>query len=169
MDDEGAAGRGGPLESEAEASGLVAIGIGKSYRQRQVVRGVSLSLRRGEVVGLLGPNGAGKTTCFYIDNGARARGLRQYPDRRPGRDIAPDVSARAPGRWLSAARAVDFPRHDGLRKHHVHRGAGRAEQGCAPGGGRKPSARIAHREFTRSTRARAVRRRTPAASKSRAR
>jgi lipopolysaccharide export system ATP-binding protein len=69
MDDEGAAGRGGPLESEADASGLMAIGIGKSYRQRQVVREVSLSLRRGEVVGLLGPNGAGKTTCFYMITG----------------------------------------------------------------------------------------------------
>lgn len=40
--------------------------IGKSYGGRQVVRGVSLSIGRGEVVGLLGPNGAGKTTSFYI-------------------------------------------------------------------------------------------------------
>jgi len=43
--------------------------IGKSFRRRPVVRGVSLSLRRGEVVGLLGPNGAGKTTCFYMITG----------------------------------------------------------------------------------------------------
>src|SRR3974390_930547 len=40
--------------------------IGKSYRGRRVVNGVSLSLKQGEVVGLLGPNGAGKTTSFYI-------------------------------------------------------------------------------------------------------
>jgi lipopolysaccharide export system ATP-binding protein len=50
----------------AEGSGLVAHEITKTFKKRQVVRGVSLALRRGEVVGLLGPNGAGKTTCFYM-------------------------------------------------------------------------------------------------------
>src|SRR6202167_21662 len=49
--------------------GLVVNKIGKSFRKRPVVRAVSLSLRRGEVVGLLGPNGAGKTTCFYMITG----------------------------------------------------------------------------------------------------
>ncbi|HRP34285.1 MAG TPA: LPS export ABC transporter ATP-binding protein [Gammaproteobacteria bacterium] len=45
---------------------LRAEGIAKSYRSRQVVRSLSLSISSGEVVGLLGPNGAGKTTAFYM-------------------------------------------------------------------------------------------------------
>jgi lipopolysaccharide export system ATP-binding protein len=45
---------------------LAAESLNKSYRNRQVVRDLSLEIRTGEVVGLLGPNGAGKTTAFYI-------------------------------------------------------------------------------------------------------
>jgi lipopolysaccharide export system ATP-binding protein len=43
--------------------------IQKSYGSRSIVKRVSLSVNRGEVVGLLGPNGAGKTTTFYIATG----------------------------------------------------------------------------------------------------
>jgi lipopolysaccharide export system ATP-binding protein len=49
--------------------GLVATSLGKSFRKRPVLRGVSVHVQRGEAVGLLGPNGAGKTTCFYIITG----------------------------------------------------------------------------------------------------
>ena len=48
---------------------LVARGLCKSYRGRQVVNGVSFGVRAGEAVGILGPNGAGKTTCFYMVTG----------------------------------------------------------------------------------------------------
>jgi lipopolysaccharide export system ATP-binding protein len=41
-------------------------GLVKIYRRRPVVRGVSLEVQQGDVVGLLGPNGAGKTTTFYM-------------------------------------------------------------------------------------------------------
>ena len=45
---------------------LVARGLRKRYKSREVVRDFGLTLDAGEVVGLLGPNGAGKTTCFYM-------------------------------------------------------------------------------------------------------
>ena len=49
--------------------GLFARNLGKRFKKRPVVRGVTLAIDRGEVVGLLGPNGAGKTTCFYMITG----------------------------------------------------------------------------------------------------
>lgn len=48
---------------------LVAHGVRKTYGRREVVKGVSVAVRRGEAVGLLGPNGAGKTTVFYTITG----------------------------------------------------------------------------------------------------
>jgi lipopolysaccharide export system ATP-binding protein len=62
---------GGPATPGASmpSGGLIVDRIGKAFRGRQVVKGVSLRLDRGEVVGLLGPNGAGKTTCFYMITG----------------------------------------------------------------------------------------------------
>lgn len=45
---------------------LCAVSLIKAYRGRPVVRGISLKMNPGEVVGLLGPNGAGKTTTFYM-------------------------------------------------------------------------------------------------------
>ncbi len=45
---------------------LTAQHLAKSYKKRQVVRDVSLTINSGQIVGLLGPNGAGKTTTFYM-------------------------------------------------------------------------------------------------------
>ena len=59
----------GPQASSNPREGLLVDKIGKSFRGRAVVKGVSLKLGRGEVAGLLGPNGAGKTTCFYMITG----------------------------------------------------------------------------------------------------
>ena len=41
----------------------------KKYKKTEVVRGVSIEIKEGEIVGLLGPNGAGKTTTFYMITG----------------------------------------------------------------------------------------------------
>lgn len=46
--------------------GLRTTNLVKSYKQREVVKNVSIEVKRGEIVGLLGPNGAGKTTTFYM-------------------------------------------------------------------------------------------------------
>jgi lipopolysaccharide export system ATP-binding protein len=67
MSPEGAARRS--TQSDTAQGGLGVVSIGKSYRGRRVVKDVSLTVNRGEVVGLLGPNGAGKTTCFYMITG----------------------------------------------------------------------------------------------------
>ncbi|MBO2553966.1 LPS export ABC transporter ATP-binding protein [Shewanella algae] len=47
-------------------STLTAQNLAKSYKKRNVVKDVSLSVNTGQIVGLLGPNGAGKTTTFYM-------------------------------------------------------------------------------------------------------
>ena len=45
---------------------LRAENIQKIYGSRKVVKGISLEVKQGEIIGLLGPNGAGKTTSFYM-------------------------------------------------------------------------------------------------------
>ena len=61
---QGHAASNGSSVDGAKNVGLRATGLVKSFRSRKVVKGVSIEVRAGEVVGLLGPNGAGKTTIF---------------------------------------------------------------------------------------------------------
>ena len=59
-------------QRDARPSTLRTEGLTKSYGGRTVVRGVSIEVGSGEIVGLLGPNGAGKTTTFYMTVGLTA-------------------------------------------------------------------------------------------------
>ncbi len=62
--------RSADFDEEFGAEGWLTItNVQKTYKKRTVVKGVSLTVRRGESVGLLGPNGAGKTTVFYMITG----------------------------------------------------------------------------------------------------
>jgi lipopolysaccharide export system ATP-binding protein len=58
-----------PLERREGNSVLRSDNLKKRYKKRYVVKGASVSVRQGEIVGLLGPNGAGKTTTFYMITG----------------------------------------------------------------------------------------------------
>ena len=97
-------------EAAAAREGLAVVAIGKRYDKRVVLRDVSLTVNRGEVVGLLGPNGAGKTTCFYsimglampdqgriLLDGNDITGLPMYRRARAGRRLP------AAGRHRSSA------------------------------------------------------------------
>lgn len=61
--------------------------ISKKYKFREVVKGISLEITSGEVVGLLGPNGAGKTTAFYMIVGLVASDRGQI--LLDGKDLTP--------------------------------------------------------------------------------
>jgi lipopolysaccharide export system ATP-binding protein len=61
--------QGNVAEPQAADGWLTVHNVKKTYGRRMVVKGVTLSLGRGESVGLLGPNGAGKTTVFYMITG----------------------------------------------------------------------------------------------------
>ena len=72
----------------------------KSYGRRTVVRGVTLEVRPGEVVGLLGPNGAGKTTTFYMVVGLTA------PDS--GRVLLNDEDITGSPMYVRARRGIGY-------------------------------------------------------------
>ena len=69
--------------------------LSKTYKSRQVVKDVSLSVQSGEVIGLLGPNGAGKTTSFYMIVGLVAsEGGSIHLDRQDLTRMPMDLRAR---------------------------------------------------------------------------
>ncbi|MBL6431292.1 MAG: LPS export ABC transporter ATP-binding protein [Alphaproteobacteria bacterium] len=76
----------------AEDGLLVVDGIGKSYKRRQVVRHVGLTVQRGEAVGLLGPNGAGQDDLLLHDHRADPARPRHDPARRLRHHPLADVS-----------------------------------------------------------------------------
>jgi lipopolysaccharide export system ATP-binding protein len=79
---------------------LSATDLWKSFKNRQVARGVSFSVRSGEVVGLLGPNGAGKTTSFYMVVGLL------YPER--GRVSLGDEEITSLPMHIRARRGISY-------------------------------------------------------------
>ena len=79
---------------------LRTLGLAKSYGRRTVVRGVSLDVRPGEVVGLLGPNGAGKTTTFYMVVGLTA------PDT--GRVVLDGEDVTADPMYVRARKGIGY-------------------------------------------------------------
>ena len=85
---------------------LKASNLAKTYRGRDVIHDVSLTVDSGQIVGLLGPNGAGKTTCFYMIigiipadkgtisvNGADITGLNMHQRARRGIGYLPQEAS----------------------------------------------------------------------------
>ena len=99
----------------SDTEGLTATGVGKSYKGRQVVRNVSVTLQRGEAVGLLGPNGAGCFARGRAGAGGRARRCRLAREKPSAAQLAAIMpppfgsaeiaSIMTPRRWRSARPA----------------------------------------------------------------
>ena len=101
---------------------LAVEGLTKSYGGIHAVRGVSFSLRAGEILALIGPNGAGKSTCFDMLNG------QNQPDTGHVRLLGEETTGKKTARDLAHGRRTDLPDHRDLRHHDGARErAGRAD------------------------------------------
>ena len=157
------AGRGSSAANpDLPAPGLIGRGLGKSFKRRPVLRGVNISVARGEVVGLLGANGAGKTTCFYIITGLDRGRYRDGHARWPRHHRPADVPPRAPRHRLSAAGSLDLSRADRRTEHPRHPRTGGAVAGDARGHARGTAGRVRDRPFAPRSGDGAVGRRTAA-------
>ena len=101
---------------------LAVEGLTKSYGGVHAVRGVSFSLRAGEILALIGPNGAGKSTCFDMLNG------QNRPDTGHVRLLGRGHHRQEAARDLAARRRPHLPDHRDLRDHdRARERAGRAD------------------------------------------
>ena len=108
---------------------LRAINLMKAYKKRSVVKGVSLEVESGQVVGLLGLNGAGKTTTFYMITGlVNPDEGHVYLDNRDITELAMHERARGHHGRRGAARHR-------ARRAHLRRERARGRP--APGGGQR--------------------------------
>ena len=89
----------------------------KKYKSRTVVKGISVKVDQGEIVGLLGPNGAGKTTSFYMTVGLiKPNSGHIYLDDQDITDL-PMYKRSKTWHWLSGTGSLGFQKADCRRKY----------------------------------------------------
>ena len=114
----------------ADAAPLLEVdGIETCYGLSQVLFGMSLSIRTGEMVALMGRNGMGKTTTIRSIMGLTPARAGRDPFRRPRRSQAALVPDRPAGHWSCARGAPDLSQSDGARKsgRRLRQSAGRTD------------------------------------------
>jgi lipopolysaccharide export system ATP-binding protein len=131
-------------------SKLEALGVAKRYRQREVVKDLSITIESGQVVGLLGPNGAGKTTAFYMIVGLVRCDRGSIRFERPRRDAAAGVigarsrlrvTFRKKRRSSQVERRGQHPRYPRDAEGPRSRGAADEARGAHGGAAHQPRTR----------------------------
>ena len=94
---------------------LKSVNLHKSFGKRHIVRGVTIQVEPGRIVGLLGPNGAGKTTCFYMIVGLISVGDGQIFVDDIDVTHEPVNVPRRTRRGLSATGCINIPQTERCR------------------------------------------------------